>query len=48
LDDGTLLQDTPMLVVKEYKQQIPLSSHYIDKTKLHQNFNSNDYSYGIV
>jgi hypothetical protein len=48
LDDGTILEDTPVLVIKEYNQQIPLSSHYIDKTKLNEKFNPNDYSYGIV
>jgi hypothetical protein len=48
LDDGTLLEDTPVLVIKDYNQQIPLSCHYIDKTKLHEKFNTNDYSYGIV
>lgn len=48
LDDGTLLEDTHILAIKEYNQQIPLSCHYIDKTKLHEKFNENDYSYGIV
>ena len=48
LDDGSLLEDTPVLVIKEYNQQVPLSCHYIDKTKLHEKFNPNDYSYGIV
>jgi len=48
LDDGSFLDDTPMLVIKEYSQQVPLSFHYIDKTKLHDKFNPNDYSYGIV
>jgi hypothetical protein len=48
LDDGSFLDDTPMLVIKEYSQQVPLSFHYIDKTKLQDRFNPNDYSYGIV
>jgi hypothetical protein len=48
LDDGSILEDVPVLVIKEYNQQIPLTCHYIDKIKLHEKFNSNDYSYGIV
>lgn len=48
LDDGSLLQDTPILVIKDYNQQIPLSYHYIDKTKLHEKFNQNDISYDII
>jgi len=48
LDDGSLLQDSHILAVKEYNQQVPLSYHYIDKSKLHEKFNPNDYSYRIV
>jgi hypothetical protein len=48
LDDGSLLQEIPMLVIKDYNQQIPLSFHYIDKTKLHEKFNSNENNYGII
>jgi hypothetical protein len=48
LDDGTLLQEAPILVIKNYNQQIPLSYHYIDKTKLHEKFNSNNNNYGII
>lgn len=33
LDNGIILEN-PVLVVKEYKQQIPLSYHYIDKRTL--------------
>jgi hypothetical protein len=29
LDDGSLLDETPMIVVKEYVQQVPLSRHYV-------------------
>lgn len=29
LDDGTILSDTPMIVLKQYNQQTPLSYHYI-------------------
>jgi hypothetical protein len=48
LDNGCLLEEPPMLVIKEYNQQTPLSFHYIDKNKLDKKFNSNDYSYRIV
>ena len=41
LDNGELIDD-PVLVVKEYKQQIPLSYHFIDNHTLDKN--SNEYS----
>lgn len=41
LDDGSLLEETPILVLKDYNQQIPLSYHFIDKTKLEDRFNTN-------
>lgn len=41
LDNGTLIEE-PVLVVKEYKQQIPLSYHFVDKKTLHKN--SKEYS----
>jgi hypothetical protein len=34
LDDGSFLSDTPILVLKDYIQQLPLTYHYIDKTKI--------------
>lgn len=34
LDDGTSLKDTPIFVMKEYNQQIPLSYHFIIKVGL--------------
>ena len=48
LDDGSFLKEKPIIVIKDYNQQVPLSSHYIDKNKLGEKFNPNDYSYGIV
>lgn len=48
LDDGSLLIDTPILVVKEYNQQVPISSHYIDKTKLGDKFDNNNLTYSII
>jgi hypothetical protein len=48
LDDGSILEDAPMLVIKEYSQQVPLSFHYIDKSKLHDKFKPNDYTYRII
>lgn len=32
LDNGEKIQNSPLFVLKEYIQQIPLSYHYIDKT----------------
>jgi hypothetical protein len=34
LDDGTYLNNTPMLVLKDYEQQTPLSYHYINKNTM--------------
>ena len=34
LDNGTYLENTPIIVVKEYEQQFPLSYHYVNKKKL--------------
>jgi hypothetical protein len=34
LDNGLLLDNTPLIVLKEYKQQVPLSYHYLDKSSL--------------
>ena len=48
LDDGTFLEDIPMIVIKNYNQQVPLSYHYIHKNKLSEQFDKDDYSYGIV
>ena len=33
LDNGEYLKNTPVIVVKEYEQQIPLSYHFIKKTE---------------
>ena len=48
LDDGSFVSDTPMIVLKEYNQQVPLSCHYIDKSKLKDIFEPNSNNYGIV
>ena len=48
LDDGSFVQGTPMIVLKEYNQQVPLSFHYIDKNKLNDKFESNSDNYAIV
>ena len=40
LDNGTHMKNVPMLVVKDYKQQIPLSYHYVRKTIPDDLFNS--------
>lgn len=48
LDDGSIFEETPMLVLKEYNQQIPLSHHYINKKNLGKRFESDKYTYNIV
>jgi hypothetical protein len=48
LDDGSLLRDVPMFVMKEYNQQIPLSYHFINKMKLGDKFDPENFSYTIV
>ena len=48
LDDGNLLKDFPILAIKEYEQQIPLSSHFIDKKKLGDRFDVDNLNYSIV
>ena len=37
LDDGSFLSDTPLLVLKEYNQQVPLTYHYVDNSKIGAN-----------
>jgi hypothetical protein len=39
LDNGTKLKDSPLIVLKEYNQQVPLSYHYINKAS----FESKEY-----
>ena len=39
LDDGSILSDTPMLVLREYNQQLPLTYHYIDRTNIVSSYN---------
>ncbi len=48
LDDGSYIEDSPKLVLKEYSQQVPLSYHFIDKYKLGSRFNVNNNQYSIV
>lgn len=48
LDDGTTLEDTPMLVLKDYDQQVPLSYHFIDKKTLGKTFDPNNNEYKIL
>lgn len=48
LDDGSFVEGTPMIVLKEYNQQVPLSFHYIDKSRLNHKFESNNDNYRIV
>lgn len=48
LDDGSFLEDTPIIVLKEYKQQVPLTYHYIDKNKLTDMYEPNHKHYSIL
>jgi len=36
LDNGEYLKNTPIIVIKEYEQQIPLSYHYINKNTINK------------
>jgi hypothetical protein len=42
LDNGSYLKNTPIIVLKDYNQQIPLSYHYIDKSCLNEKYDEND------
>jgi len=42
LDNGEYLKNTPIYVLKEYEQQIPLSFHFIDKSYLHEKYDENE------
>jgi hypothetical protein len=41
LDNGDKVQNAPIIVLKEYDQQTPLSYHYIDKSCLKEVFDNN-------
>ena len=47
LDDGTFLHDTPIIALKDYQQQEPLSYHYIDGKKLGNRFEEECQHYSI-
>jgi len=38
LDNGTVMKNQNLLVIKEYNQQIPLSYHYVDNTLLGEKY----------
>jgi len=42
LDNGTFIKDIPIIVVKKYTQQYPLSYHYINKKCINTTFDEND------
>jgi hypothetical protein len=48
LDDGSFIEGAPMIVLKEYKQQIPLNCYCIDKTKIYDRFETNNNNNEIV
>ena len=43
LDNGEYLKNTPIYVLKDYEQQIPLSYHFINKKYLKEKYNENTY-----
>jgi len=48
LDDGNYLDDTPMLVLKDYNQQVPLSYHFVDKRTLGDKYCPKNSDYKIM
>ena len=54
LDDGSYLEEPQTLVIKDYKQQMPLSYHFIDKNKFNDKINGkvngkfSKYNYSIM
>ena len=48
LDDGSFLEEAPMLVLRDYEQQVPLSCHFIDKLTLGDKYEENNYRYSIL
>ena len=48
LDNGLYLKETPVLVLKEYHQQVPLSWHFINKLKLGNEFEPMNHLYSIL
>ena len=44
LDNGKMLENTPLIVVKDYNQQIPLSYHYINAHAFEMNENHIKYA----
>ena len=41
LDNGEHLKNTPIYVLKDYEQQIPLSYHFIDNSYLKERYDEN-------
>lgn len=52
LDDGSMLESynisLPILALRDYNQQIPLSYHFINKSKLGDRYDPQNKSYGII
>jgi hypothetical protein len=45
LDDGSFIKESPIIVTSSYNQQVSLSFHYLNKSKLGNTFNSHsDYT----
>lgn len=48
LDDGNLIKDSPIIVIKEHNQQVPLSYHFINKKRLGNYFDKDNLTYSII
>ena len=48
LDDGSFLEEVPLLVLRDYEQQVPLSCHFINKSSLGNKYEENNYRYSIL
>lgn len=48
LDDGNFIEETPLIVLKDYNQQIPLSCHFIDKNSIGNKYDLTNHSYRII
>jgi hypothetical protein len=47
LDDGSYLEDTPLIVLKNYDQQVPLTYHFINKGLIGEKYDSTKKYYSI-
>jgi hypothetical protein len=48
LDDGSFLDDMPMVALRDYEQQLPLSCHFINKSTLGDKYEEKNNNYTIL